>query len=354
MNSRNTSNVSLKSAILEMFEESKPELSDAQQSKETFEVVTLTPSDLSLLDSLETGIEKAINDSTESNNLVGNDELSLSESAGTGGFAYESNVLKAIALAKMTGVITKGAGASAAAADADMRIDGKIYNIEVKLNKNAQMGGSSIRFGKDGIKLVKPMENDVEQLLINIISENASDLNTLIQFISKQTPANINKKVSSFPMSCTKNAWQRAQSKGLLINKKLRYSADFIAKHYAKKGIFYIQIGGSGLFYMAGNPANLPIPKLDGDIDIEIRSARSGSKMLSSGIEVVGGGIRIQARLKTKGKSPYTADDPKSLIEMMKARKSGTSGSKSQPSKASSKPAANPTSRPVKSGSRRS
>lgn len=313
MKNTNTNDISLKSVILEMFAEQEIAVPEVSQN------VSLSPSDMSVLDSLESGIENAINKSTE-NSETSTQDLKLSESAGTGGFAYETQVLRSISMAKLSGVITKGAGASAAAADADMKIDDKIFNVEVKLNKDAQMGGSSIRFGKDGIKLVKPMENDVEQMLINIISENASELNNLISFIAKQRPASINSKASGFPMSCTKDAWQKAQAKGLLINKKLKYSADFIAKHYAKKGIFYIQIGGAGLFYLSGNPANLPIPKLDGDINIEIRSARSGAKVLSSGIEVVGGGIRIQARLKTKGKSPFTADDPKSLMEMMRQR----------------------------------
>jgi hypothetical protein len=101
------------------------------------------------------------------------------------------------------------------------------------------------------------------------------------------------------------------------VNVKIKNTVDFISKHYAKKGIFYIQIGGAGLFYLAGNPANLPIPQLQGNIDIEIRSARSGAKMLASGVEVVGGGIRVQARLKTKGQSPFTADDPGSLKRML-------------------------------------
>lgn len=122
-------------------------------------------------------------------------------------------------------------------------------------------------------------------------------------------------------MACTKDAWELAARKNLLVNVKIKNTVDFIAKHYAKKGIFYIQIGGAGLFYLAGNPANLPIPQLSGDINIEIRSARSGAKMLKSGIEVVGGGIRVQARLKTKGKSPYTADDVASLKAMLTAMK---------------------------------
>jgi len=285
--------------------------------------------DEEILDSLKDEIEQKINMSVD----AAQDVKQISESSSSGGFDYENKVLRAIRLAGMTGNITTGAGASAAAADADIKINNKVYNIEVKLDNDAQMGGSSVRFGSKGITLVKNMEPETEELLISAISSKASELNNLISYISKKRPKLINGKVSGFPMSCTKDAWEQATHKNLLVNVKIKNTVDFIAKHYAKKGIFYIQIGGAGLFYLAGNPANLPIPQLNGDIDIEIRSARSGSKVLSSGIEVVGGGIRVQARLKTKGQSPFSADDPQSLKAMLLLMKQQTKNLKTTKTK---------------------
>lgn len=304
----------LENLLTELFEiENEKKLSSDITSKEEL----VSTNDQKVLDSLKDEIEEKINKSVD----MEQDVSQISESSNIGGFDYENQVLKAIKLAKLTGNIKTGAGASAAAADADIKINDIIYNIEVKLDSNAQMGGSSVRFGSKGLKLVKSMEPETEELLISAISSKSTELNNLISYISKKTPKTINGKVSGFPMSCTKDAWEAAASRNLLVNVKIKNTVDFIAKHYAKKGIFYIQIGGSGLFYLAGNPANLPIPKLNGDINIEIRSARSGAKMLTSGIEVVGGGIRVQARLKTKGKSPYTADDPNSLKAMIAAMK---------------------------------
>lgn len=323
--------VSLKDYLLEMFESDKEnlevEIASDSESPEGGEDVVLTPRDESVLVQLKTGIEKAIDQSIDED-IPAN---SISESSNQGGFQYESTVISAIRKAGLTGKITSGAGANAAAADADIKIGGQIFNIEVKLNNNAQMGGSSVRFGREGVTLVKEMERDTEELLKAAIANEATALNRFISFIANRTPKAINRKTSGFPMSCTKEAWDAAASKKLLVNVKIKHSADFIAKHYAKKGIFYIQIGGSGLFYLAGNPANLPIPKLSGDINIEIRSARSGAKTLASGIEVVGGGIRVQARLKASGKSPYTADDPASLLQMIQdmKKKSPTSPSTS-------------------------
>lgn len=295
-----------------------PDVAPAAQEEE----VAISPQDEAMLRNLEMGIEREINMSIDDTTTE-----PVSEGAGQGGFDYEGTVLRAIKRANVRGNITKGAGASAAAADADIKINGQVYKIEVKLDKNAQMGGSSVRFGAQGLHLVKPMEPDTQAILVSAISSKAADLNKMIGYIAKQAPRAINKRVAGFPMSCTKDGWESAASKGLLVNTKLQHTTDFISKHYAKKGIFYIQIGGAGLFYLAGNPANLPIPQLSGEIDIEIRSARSGSKLLKSGVEVVGGGIRVQARLKTKGKSPYTADDPKSLLAMITAMQTKTAAS---------------------------
>ncbi|MFA6049799.1 MAG: hypothetical protein WC761_01260 [Candidatus Paceibacterota bacterium] len=312
--------VSLKESIQELFaneveQQVSPQEPDSLEANPEAEIA-ISPQDEATLRSLETGIEREINKSVDDAALE-----PISEGASQGGFDYEGTVLKAIGRAGIRGNITKGAGASAAAADADIKVNGQVYNIEVKLDKNAQMGGSSVRFGSQGISLVKPMEPDTQDILISAISSKAAELNKMIGYIAKQAPRAVNKRVTGFPMSCTKDGWESAAAKGLLVNTRFRHTTDFIAKHYAKKGIYYIQIGGAGLFYMAGNPANLPIPQLTGEINIEIRSARSGSKPLKSGIEVVGGGIRVQARLKTKGKSPYTADDPKSLIAMIAAMK---------------------------------
>ena len=277
---------------------------------------SLTQRDEIMLDDLEDEIEIKINDSIDDESI----EL-INESSNVGGFNYENTVIGAIKLAGLSGNITSGAGANATAADADIKLNGQIYNIEVKLDADAQMGGSSVRFGSGGISLVKPVDPGTKTLLIDAVSSKSRELNRLISFLSKQKPLAINKTVSGFPLSCTTDAWTSAKTNGLLVNIKIKYTTDFIAKHYAKKGIFYIQLGQAGLFYLAGNPANLPIPELVGEIDIEIRSARSGSKLLASGIPVIGGGIRVQARLKTKGKSPYTADDLDSLLAMIEEMK---------------------------------
>jgi len=115
----------------------------------------------------------------------------------------------------------------------------------------------------------------------------------------------------------------------------------FILQHYKSKEVEYIQIGGKGLYYLSSNPANLPIPQLgDTGLVIEMRPGKSGSKKRidpETGEKVrvrtpsdTGEGdfikasapFRTSARLDGAGlaQSPYTLDDPESILAMMEER----------------------------------
>ena len=50
-----------------------------------------------------------------------------------------------------------------------------------------------------------------------------------------------------------------------------------IWEYYATKGVYYIQIGGYGLYHMSANPANLPIPPLDVTARVRIRTKTTSS-----------------------------------------------------------------------------
>ena len=98
---------------------------------------------------------------------------------------------------------------------------------------------------------------------------------------------------------------------------KVKRNTQFIIDHYKDKGIHYMQIGGAGLFYLDRNPANLPVPKLQGEIDIELRAGRSGSKVNSAGVPMVGGLLRAQGRLRFSGLSNFTLDNPESVRNLL-------------------------------------
>ena len=109
------------------------------------------------------------------------------------------------------------------------------------------------------------------------------------------------------------------KAKGLLkdINTKVITDTSFIEKHYNKKGVYYIQIGGAGLFYLGKNPLKLPVPRLEGEIQVEIRLAYSGTKgTFPDGTETRTAGLRFQGRLRTKGKSPHSIDTVKGIEKL--------------------------------------
>jgi len=241
-------------------------------------------------------------------------------SSNMNGFEYETTVIEAIREAGFSGNITKGAGASAAAADADFFLNGKTHLVEVKLNSKAQMGGSSVRFERGHAELVKSTGEDVEELLLGMVESLGKPLRALLRRLSELEGKNLTR----FPLRCTKEHWTMAQNEGLLVNTKISADISFIAKHYRSKGVNYIQFGDAGLFHLGSNPAKLPVPKLAGTVKLEVRTARSGSKIISgSEDEKVTGAIRVQGRLSLTAQSDYTLDDARSIRVMFGALKQG-------------------------------
>lgn len=251
-------------------------------------------------------------------------EIFLHERAGLGGAAYEELVFNAIKAAGASGNMTHTAGFDANLPDADITDNGEVYNVEVKMDGGAQMGGGSIGWDS-GEFFVAGKDVDAMQPIVDTLNsshdleEMSAAIQNFVDFLNKHR-RKIGKEVSGFPMAgVSKEAWDLAVDQRLLvpINRKVDSSVDFIAGHYAHKGTHYIQIGGQGLFYLSSNPANLPIPKLKGRVQLEIRAVRGGS----GGRPTVNAGLRVQPRLKITSESPYTLDDPKSVRAMLRAAK---------------------------------
>ena len=186
-------------------------------------------------------------------------------------------------------------------------VDGNNYLLEVKKDADAQMGGTSVRYIDGEFEIVSDAVDDgTASLIIAALDPKKDHIERLLAAIGGH----------KFPTTCYKHTWSEAKNKGLLkpINSKIRCGSKFIIDHYEKKGIHYMQIGGSGLFYLDQNPANLPVPKLQGDIDIELRAGRSGSTVNAAGERRVSGLLRVQGRLKFDGKSPIDLEHPHTLL----------------------------------------
>jgi len=228
----------------------------------------------------------------------------------TNGFEFEQQVIDTLIAAGVCGTITEGAGASTVDADADMMVNGVRHLIEVKKDAFAQMGGTSLKFDSDFEVVGKGVRQETVGAICAEMNKKRREIKTLLDFIG----------ADSFPASCEKKVWDEAKEKGLLVpvNTIVKRDAQFICDHYKKKGIHYIQIGGAGLFHMGENPANLPIPKLEGVINLEVRAGRSGSRKDKDGIERVSGGLRVQGRLQFDCKSDYTLESVESIKKMLK------------------------------------
>jgi len=226
---------------------------------------------------------------------------------------YEALIIKTLTASGVRGSIHSVAGNDPNRPDADIRINGKIYNIEVKADNHAQMGGGSVGYSRSDKRFFPTGQNkDLSQVVVSVLNDlNDSSLcrglSTLMNYLSKVS----DKKFNTIPMhGFNERAWQQAVNSGMLlpINRMFSSDVNIINDHYARKNTFYMQIGSAGFFSLGNNPANLPVPPLTGKVQLEVRLAKAGKPSA---------GVRVQARLVTNGKSPYTLDDSESIKKML-------------------------------------
>lgn len=208
--------------------------------------------------------------------------------------------------------------------------------IEIKLDGRAQMGNPgniaydrrSESFGfVDNIKKKNSKEDDeIEDesdgegvdgatidLIMQAVQTKRRPLNGLIDFIKTYPPTDYNSNCDGSPVKCSYDAWTEAVAKGLLrpLNGVLKYDVSVIINYYKDKGINYMQIGGgAGFFYLADNPLGINVPKLTGNVDIELRLKSRGAKPRKGlGFDVVTSPFVAIPRLRTNVTSPYTLDN---------------------------------------------
>jgi hypothetical protein len=257
--------------------------------------------------------------------------------ASTGGLKYETHVVKAVQetlphfqnRVKFTNLNFATAGYSSVGIDLELQVNNSPFNIEIKQNKDAQMGGTSIRYNPatDAAEIVNrdTIDDEAEPYFLNAIQSKKEAILAFLDYMRKQEPLELHSKIPErFPISgVTKQAWTNAVKDGYLnpLNETVKFNdTSIITKAYNLKKVYYIQVGGAGLFYLNENPYNLPIPKFEGQIQIEFRLGRSGSKSRKFGdtiIETVGAGYRCQGRLKTNIKSSLSLDNTAEAFEIL-------------------------------------
>ena len=255
-------------------------------------------------------------------------DIFIFETIGQAGLDYELKVHSALKQAKISGLNAgdkPGAGFSnVGAGDIEASYNGKPFNVEIKASPNDQMGGGSFRYDMATGIFTPAKELDPEdlELLLSASKEKVSDINNYIKAARQIEPKDYHKNISGIPLKISVEGRAKLKKDGLpaKINKNVKTSTNFIIRHYNKKGVYYINVGRAGLFHMGKNPLRLDIPELKGEIQVEMRLGFGGGKLKfptsPEPTDARSAGLRLQGRLKTKGKSKYNLDNVEDIRKL--------------------------------------
>ena len=205
--------------------------------------------------------------------------------AGQRGFLYEGRVFNKLKSKNLVPSGVRPAGPDPSKPDAVFLYDKVEHNLEVKLDLATDFGQGTLEY-KDG-------------------AWNLGGANTP----AAEEMRNILNAVGTVQFTNTSWGYQGAPNKGTVENKDIteemvredyrRFKDKFLSvplsslfNYYAAKNTYYIQIGGYGTYYMASNPANLPVPRFNGAMKLRIRLKRGGSTPIynyrfTTGLQVV-------------------------------------------------------------------
>lgn len=208
--------------------------------------------------------------------------------------------------------------------DVKISYKGRDEWIEIKMDGNAQMGGTSILYNDGSFSFLEKKIGVMDRSMIDLVLQEltANDMSQKIEDLFSNLRSNdnpVDATIRQIPFTVARESWVNARKQSLLmpINLKIKNNEKFIIDHYASKGCNYIQIGRCGLFYMNANPLGLDIPKLECDIQLEIRLRRSGSVMNKThGFKTASVNLALQGRMKTKCVSSHTLDDYLSTLNL--------------------------------------
>lgn len=190
--------------------------------------------------------------------------------AGEQGFLYEGRIHNKL---KSKGLVPPGftpAGSDPNAPDAMFIYGGKPYKLEIKLDLKADYGQGSFEYGDDGWKLggaATPAAEELRSLMRAVGIEAFANK----EWGPKGAPNKGTVDNKDFTQEMVASDYRRFTDRFLTIPSAALHS------YYGAKSTYYIQIGGYGLYYMAANPAGLPVPQFNPGLRIRIRLKRGGS-----------------------------------------------------------------------------
>ena len=190
--------------------------------------------------------------------------------AGEQGFLYEGRVHNRL---KTKGLVPKNfqpAGSDPNAPDAMFIHNGVQYKLEVKLDLKADYGQGSFEYANG------------QWILGGAKTAAAEELRQLMRAVGIEAFANKEWGPKGAPNKGTIDTKQF--TKDMVASDYARFTDRFLSvpsralhSYYGAKQTYYIQIGGYGMYYMAANPAKLPVPQFNPGLRIRIRLKRGGS-----------------------------------------------------------------------------
>lgn len=256
-------------------------------------------------------------------------ELFANEGVNAGGIEYEKKVLAALSAANVAGLDFKAdtsAGFSShGEGDIEASYNGNKFNIEVKASINDQMGGGSVAFDgnswRPSAKLEAATEPDDLALILKAAETAEPALQAYLEELKTKEPRDFHARNTGIPFVAEYNAREALKASGhhKALNQIVTLDQRYIAGLYNKKNVFYIQVGGAGLFHLGSDPLGLGVPAFQGNVNVEMRIGFAGTKVAIPGRDDTTARraeYRCIARMKTKSKSPYTLDDPASIQKL--------------------------------------
>jgi len=190
--------------------------------------------------------------------------------AGQQGFLYEGRVHNKL---KAKNLVPKGftpAGSDPNAPDAMFIRNGVNHKLEVKLDLKADYGQGTLEYQNGIWRLggsATPAAEELRGLMRAVGIESFANK----QWGPKGAPFKGNVDTANFTQEMVSSDYQKFKDGFLTIPSSALHS------YYAAKGTYYIQIGDYGMYYMAANPARLPVPQFNPGLRIRIRIKRGGS-----------------------------------------------------------------------------
>ena len=189
--------------------------------------------------------------------------------AGQQGFLYEGRVFNKLKSKNLVPRGIKPAGPDPSRPDAVFLFNNVPHNLEVKLDLATDYGQGTLDYNNGWV-------------LGGAQTPAAEEMRSILN------------AVGTVQFTNTSWGYQGAPNKGTVENKDIteemvredyrRFKDKFLSvplsslfNYYAAKNTYYIQIGGYGMYYMAGNPGNLPVPRFNGAMKLRIRLKRGGS-----------------------------------------------------------------------------